>query len=118
SRMSTVGATEPPPTVQVTVEAQPPASVSLPLGAVAANGAPLTWTTIPSLLMPPPPARLSRTVQRKFRSRFTSGSSSVGVGFPARMSLRIGKVRAGLATGGRERNSGPVALVARSGGLP
>src|SRR5881396_3743261 len=63
-RMFTVGATLPPPTCHVTLNGTFETSVSPPFGDVAANGAPLTVTSISSHACPPLPGWLSRATSR------------------------------------------------------
>src|SRR5437879_3024859 len=56
--------------------------------------------------MPPPPARLSRAVTRKFIVRVVTGRDSPKVEPPERMSERRGNVRDGLLVGRNERKIG------------
>src|SRR5688572_21284202 len=101
------------PTFQVTVCAEPAAQVTAVFGAVTANGTPalLTVIAVNASFVPPPPARLSRTVTRKFSVRFAFGSTSPvmkdGVVVPGsgavaggafalfRMKRQLGNVRVG-----------------------
>src|SRR6476646_4623599 len=66
SRMFTNGATLPPPTVHVTGNGVPDASVLPPFGEVSTNGAPLTVISVESHAEPPTPRWLSRTVSPNF----------------------------------------------------
>ena len=65
-------------TFHATVATLPAANVAAVFGAVTANGpaAFATVTTVLASFVPPPPARLSRTVTRKFSVRLTFGSTS------------------------------------------
>src|SRR5688572_19351679 len=72
-------------------------------GFVTANGPiPVTVTRVASRLTPPPPARLSRTVQRNNNARAVGGSDSPNVARFERMSDMLGKVREGLVVGANE----------------
>lgn len=67
-----------PATSQVTACALPAAQLTAVLGAVTRNGpaAAATVTAVLASLVPPPPARLSRAVTRKFSVRLVLGSTS------------------------------------------
>src|SRR5690349_16877993 len=107
SRMFTVGATEPPPTVQVTF--MPPVGLidSPPFGAFTTNGLPLTVTSMESSACAPVGRWLSRTVQTNFISRFTVGSASYGSDVFASTVESFGNQRVGFVVGSWLRNSGP-----------
>jgi len=97
-------------TFQVTVCCVPPVQVVAPLGDVTTKGpaAEVTLSTIASELTPPPAARLSRAVTRKFIARVVVGSISPIVDVLFRISESFGKVREGLTTEVSERKSGRV----------
>ena len=114
--ISTFGATDPPPTLQVMVVWSPHSNCAPCAGETISNGAPLTVTCIASQSTPPPPARLSRAVTLKCKVRLTAGKTSNGGVAPKSMSWNRGKVREGLIVGGKERKSGPEVAVAE--GVP
>src|SRR5215471_433859 len=97
-------------TFQVTVWAVLPVHVTAVLGEVTRNGPAedVTLRTIESEFTPPPAARLSRAVTRKFIERVVVGSNSPIVDVLFRISDSFGKVRDGLETALNERNSGRV----------
>src|SRR5688572_17563159 len=119
-RMLTLAALMPlvvvPATFQVTVWSEPPARVVPLLKLVMANAAPVftTLRATSSVLTPPPPARLSRTVTRKsMEARLTVGRRSAAppdgdavVVAPARTDESFGNVRVGLVVGLYTRNRG------------
>ena len=89
-------------TSQVTLCWLPPAHVTAVLGAVTANGPAslLTFKVVWSLLTPPPPAWLSRTVKRKVRVRVVVGRYSPSFDkSPLKMVSSLGKIRLGLEVG-------------------
>src|SRR5439155_1870440 len=63
-------------------------------------------TCVAAELTPPPPARLSRAVTRKFIVRVVAGIDSPNVMVPESTSCKRGKVRAGLVVGRNERKIG------------
>jgi hypothetical protein len=89
-------------TLQVTVSGLPPRTLTEVLGAVTAKG-PLsarTLTSVVTSLMPPPPARLSRTVTRKFIVRVVVGMTSpVRQVSPAAQTDPVGDVPVNVAGG-------------------
>src|ERR1051325_6279260 len=95
-------------TSQVTVCGTPAVQVTFVFGEVTRNGpAPaLTTTVFVAVLMPPPPARLSRTVTRKLMVRWIVGRTSpMIVGLFNRFES-FGNVRDGLVVGLKERRIG------------
>src|SRR5262249_27433103 len=105
-----MGAAVVPATFQVTVvkfENTPPL-----LCDVITNGPapPTTLTDISEVFTPPPPARLSRAVTRKFSVRDVVGMTSPIVSVLFNKFCRRGKIRVGLAVGLKERNSGLLPL--------
>ncbi len=63
-------------------------------------------TAMSEVLTPPPPARLSRTVQRKVMVRLVAGSRSPKTKVLLRRLTRRGMVRLGLVVGVQERMKG------------
>src|ERR1041385_3088226 len=104
------GALVVPATFQVTD--WKPESVAVVLGAVTANGPELkfTPTCMSAVAKAPPPGRLSRAVTRKFMVRLVAGSFSPAETVLLSRSNSLGKVRAGLDTGGNERTIGLLPL--------
>src|SRR5262249_34864804 len=66
----------------------------------------VTFTCIVAELTPPPPTRLSRAVTWKFILRVVVGSDSPKVEVLFKISWSLGKVRAGLTVGLKERKIG------------
>ena len=95
-------------TAHVTVRVSPTVQTSGELGCVTAKG-PLLLVTLTCILAEftaPPPARLSRAVTWKFMVRVVVGSDSPNVDVSFRMSDNLGKVRAGVVVGLKERKIG------------
>lgn len=95
-------------TFQLTVCCVPVLQVTFVLGEVTVKGPAVetTLTSAVSLLVRPPPARLSRTVTRKLRVRVVVGSDSPSDEVLFSMSESFGKVRDGLLTGSKDRKMG------------
>ena len=89
-------------TSHVTVCWLPPAHVTAVFGAVTWNGPALlvTFKVVWSLLTPPPPDWLSRTVKRKVNVRVVVGRYSPSFdNSPLKMVSSLGKIRIGLEVG-------------------
>jgi hypothetical protein len=108
-------------TFQLTVCVVLPVQVTLVFGDVTRKGpaVDVMFRTIASELTPPPAARLSRAVTRKFIARVVAGSISPIVVVLFRRSDNFGNVREGLAVALNERNRGRVpSSVIGGDGLP
>src|SRR6478735_2817272 len=105
----------PPPTCHASVEDVPHCWLP-PDGAFTTNGAPATVTVICEKSVPPPLARLSRVVTRKFMGRSTLGSVSQLLVPVPRTFCICGKVREAEAVGLKDRKTGPA--VAAADGKP